>query len=155
MPPSVTTPAPTVALVGYTNAGKSTLMNALTRAGVLVEDRLFATLDPTVRRLRLPDGLTVLLADTVGFIYKLPHQLVQAFKSTLEDVRTADILLHVVDLANPLFEEQVRVIEKVLDEIGAGELPTLLVPNKTDRMSILPTAQFKDKDVLEFVRSRH
>jgi GTP-binding protein HflX len=141
-------PFPTVALVGYTNAGKSTLMNTLTRAGVFVEDKLFATLDPTTRALRLPSGDKVMLVDTVGFIHKIPHSLIEAFKSTLEEVSRADLLLHLVDLANPLFEEQVRVIEKVLDEIGAGELPTLLVPNKTDRMSMLPMAQFKAKDVL-------
>ena len=128
------TPAPTVALVGYTNAGKSTLMNALTRAGVLVENRLFATLDPTVRRLRLPDGLTVLLADTVGFIYKLPHQLVQAFKSTLEHVRTADILLHVVDASHPACQEHMRVTDEVLAEIGAGDVPRIIVLNKIDRV---------------------
>jgi GTP-binding protein HflX len=125
-------PTPTVALVGYTNAGKSTLMNALTRAGVLVEDRLFATLDPTVRRLRLPQGLTVLLGDTVGFIHKLPHQLVEAFKSTLEQVRTADLLVHVVDGSHPAWAEQVRVTETVLTEIGAGDVPSLLVLNKSD-----------------------
>ncbi len=126
------TPTPTVALVGSTNAGKSTLRNALTRAGVRVEDRLFATLDPTVRRLRLPEGLTVLLADTVGFIHKLPHQLVQAFKSTLEQVRTADLLLHVVDASHPAWPEHVRVTEEVLGEIGAGALPSLVVMNKAD-----------------------
>ena len=136
-------PFPTVALVGYTNAGKSTLMNTLTRAGVFVEDKLFATLDPTTRALRLPSGDKVMLVDTVGFIHKIPHSLIEAFKSTLEEVSRADLLLHLVDLANPLFEEQVRVIENVLDEIGAGELPTLLVPNKTDRISTLPMARFK------------
>ena len=123
-------------------------MNTLTRAGVFVEDKLFATLDPTTRALRLPNGDKVMLVDTVGFIHKIPHSLIEAFKSTLEEVSRADLLLHLVDLANPLFEEQIRVIEKVLDEIGAGELPTLLVPNKTDRISTLPMAQFKAKDVL-------
>jgi GTP-binding protein HflX len=127
-----TVPFPTVALVGYTNSGKSTLMNALTRAGVLVENRLFATLDPTVRRLRLPGGLTVLVADTVGFIHKLPHQLVEAFKSTLEEVRTADLLVHVVDVAHPTWAEQVQVVEEVLREIDAGERPILLALNKID-----------------------
>jgi GTP-binding protein HflX len=127
-------PVPTVALVGYTNAGKSTLMNALTEAGVLVEDRLFATLDPTVRRLRLPGGLTVALADTVGFIHKLPHQLVEAFKSTLEQVRTADLLLHVIDVSHPTWPEQQRVVVEVLDEIGAGHVPQLCVLNKRDRL---------------------
>jgi GTP-binding protein HflX len=125
-------PFPTVALVGYTNSGKSTLMNTLTRAGVLVEDKLFATLDPTVRKLRLPDGLTVLLADTVGFIHKLPHQLVEAFKSTLEEVRAADLLVHVVDVAQPTWPEQVQVVEEVLAEIGAGDRPVLLALNKVD-----------------------
>ena len=125
-------PTPTVALVGYTNAGKSTLMNALTRAGVLVEDRLFATLDPTVRRVRLPEGLTIVLADTVGFIHKLPHQLVEAFKGTLEQVRTADLLLHVVDASHAMWREQVRVTEEVLAAIGAGELPAITVMNKAD-----------------------
>jgi GTP-binding protein HflX len=125
-------PCPTVALVGYTNAGKSTLMNALTHAGVLVENRLFATLDPTVRRLRLPGGLVVLLADTVGFIHKLPHQLVEAFKSTLEQVVGADLLLHVVDVSHPAWPEQAAVVEGVLDEIGAGERPVLRVLNKID-----------------------
>jgi GTP-binding protein HflX len=125
-------PTPVVALVGYTNAGKSTLMNALTKAGVLVEDKLFATLDPTVRRLRLPDGQTVLLADTVGFIHKLPHQLVEAFKSTLEQVRTADLLVHVIDASHPGWAEQRAVTERVLAEIGAGEVPTILAFNKCD-----------------------
>jgi GTP-binding protein HflX len=125
-------PFSTVALVGYTNAGKSTLMNMLTRAGVFVEDKLFATLDPTTRALRLPNGDKVMLVDTVGFINKIPHALVEAFKSTLEEVRSADLLLHLVDLANPLFDEQIRVIEGVLGEIGAGEIPTILVPNKID-----------------------
>ncbi|MFN8543464.1 MAG: GTPase HflX [Candidatus Binatia bacterium] len=127
-------PLPTVALVGYTNAGKSTLMNALTRAGVLAEDRLFATLDPTVRRLRLPEGQMALVADTVGFIHKLPHQLVDAFRSTLEEVRQADLLVHVVDASHPGWPEQVRVVEQVLEEIGAGERPVLLALNKTDEL---------------------
>jgi GTP-binding protein HflX len=125
-------PYPIVALVGYTNAGKSTLMNELTRAGVLVENRLFATLDPTVRQLRLPLGLTVLLADTVGFIHKLPHQLVEAFKSTLEEVRSADLLVHVIDVAHPTWAEQARVVEEVLGEIGAGERPVVRALNKVD-----------------------
>ena len=131
-------PHPTVALVGYTNAGKSTLMNALTRAGVLVEDRLFATLDPTVRRLRLPSGQTVLVADTVGFIHKLPHQLVEAFHSTLEEVRQAALLVHVVDASQPGWPEQVRIVEDVLAEIGAGEHPVVLALNKIDRIPEAP-----------------
>ena len=127
-----TVPFPTVALVGYTNAGKSTLMNALTHAGVLVEDRLFATLDPTVRKLRLPHGQLVLLADTVGFIHKLPHQLVDAFKSTLEEVRSADLLVHVIDASNASWPEHARVVDDVLAEIGADGRPVLRVLNKID-----------------------
>lgn len=142
-------PFPTVALVGYTNAGKSTLMNALTRAGVFVEDKLFATLDPTTRALRLPTGDKVMLVDTVGFIHKIPHSLIDAFKSTLEEVSRADLLLHLVDVSNPLFEEHIQVIEKVLDEIGAGELPTLLVPNKIDQISDLPISQLKSRGALD------
>ena len=133
-----TVPFPTLALVGYTNSGKSTLMNTLTRAGVLVEDRLFATLDPTIRKLRLPEGLTVLVADTVGFIHKLPHQLVEAFKGTLEEVRAADLLIHVVDVAHPAWAEQVRVVEDVLGEIGAGERPVVLALNKIDLLGSQP-----------------
>ncbi len=125
-------PLPTVALVGYTNAGKSTLMNALTQAGVLVEDKLFATLDPTVRRLRLPQGQVVLLSDTVGFIHKLPHQLIEAFKSTLEEVRTADLLVHVIDAAHPGWPEQARVVERVLADIGARDRPVIRALNKMD-----------------------
>jgi len=131
-------PFATVALVGYTNAGKSTLMNALTRAGVLVEDKLFATLDPTIRSLRLPTGDKVMLVDTVGFINKIPHSLIDAFKSTLEEVKSADLLLHVVDMATPLFAEQIEVIEGVLQEIGAGDIPSILVPNKIDMMDSVP-----------------
>ncbi len=128
-------PFPCVALVGYTNAGKSTLMNTLTHAGVLVEDKLFATLDPTSRRLDLPGGQSVMLIDTVGFINKLPHQLVDAFKSTLEEVRTADLLLHVVDATHPRWAEQQAVVERVLEEIGAGEKPVMTVFNKLDRLA--------------------
>jgi GTP-binding protein HflX len=126
-------PFPCVALVGYTNSGKSTLMNAITGAGVLVEDRLFATLDPTVRRFRLPGGETAMLIDTVGFINKLPHELVEAFKSSLEEVRTADLLLHVVDASNPCAAEQFRTVTGVLREIAADGKPTIVVLNKLDR----------------------
>jgi GTP-binding protein HflX len=122
----------TVALVGYTNAGKSSLLNALTHAGVLVEDKLFATLDPRVRRLKLPSGQKVLLADTVGFVSKLPHGLVAAFRATLEQVTEADLLLLVIDAAHPAMEEQIDAVYKVLDEIGALELPLIKVYNKMD-----------------------
>lgn len=141
-------PFATVALVGYTNAGKSTLMNTLTRAGVFVEDKLFATLDPTTRALRLPSGDTIMLIDTVGFINKIPHSLIEAFKSTLEEVCRADLLLHLVDMSNPLYEEQIGVIENVLGEIGAAEIPTLLVPNKVDVAPELPVRQLKTEAVL-------
>ena len=121
-----------VALVGYTNAGKSTLLNRLTEAGVVVEDRLFSTLDPTTRRLELPGGEVVLLADTVGFVRKLPHQLVEAFRSTLEEVAEADLLLHVVDGAAASPEGQIDAVRGVLDEISAGSVPELVVFNKAD-----------------------
>jgi GTP-binding protein HflX len=121
-----------VALVGYTNSGKSTLMNRLTAAGVLVEDKLFATLDPIVRRLNLPSGAVALLIDTVGFINKLPHGFVDAFKSTLEEVRTAELLLHVVDASSEHAVEQTRVVEQVLGELGAGKTPRITVLNKID-----------------------
>ena len=124
---------PTVAVVGYTNAGKSTLLNRLTDAGVLVEDRLFATLDATTRRLELPGGRNVLLTDTVGFVQKLPHQLVEAFKSTLEVVAEADLLLHVVDASAFDPDAQIGAVRSVLVEIGAGDVPELLVWNKADR----------------------
>ncbi len=124
---------PTVAVVGYTNAGKSTLLNRLTDAGVLVEDRLFATLDATTRRLELPGGRNVLLTDTVGFVQKLPHQLVEAFKSTLEVVAEADLLLHVVDASAVDPDAQIEAVRSVLVEIGAGDVPELLVWNKADR----------------------
>jgi len=125
-------PYPTVALVGYTNSGKSTLMNRLTAAGVLAEDKLFATLDPTVRLLPLPEGGEVLLVDTVGFIHKLPHGFVDAFKSTLEEVGNAALLLHVVDGRHPQAAEHMRVVERVLEEIGAGAVPRVTVFNKMD-----------------------
>jgi GTPase len=125
-------PYPTVALVGYTNSGKSTLMNALTAANVETADRPFSTLDPTIRRLRLPGKVTVMLADTVGFIHRLPHMLVEAFKATLEEVRTADLLLHVVDASAPLAAERMEIVDRVLEEIGAGATPRVAVMNKTD-----------------------
>jgi len=122
-------------LVGYTNAGKSTLLNTLTGAGVLAENRLFATLDPTTRRLRLPANQNVLLTDTVGFIRKLPHGLVEAFKATLEEVVQADLLLHVVDVSHPLAGEQIKSVDAVLKEIGAEGKPTLMVFNKIDQLN--------------------
>jgi GTP-binding protein HflX len=130
-----------VALVGYTNAGKSTLMNALTGAGVLVADQLFATLDPTVRRLRLPGGRTATLSDTVGFVRKLPHDLVEAFRSTLEEVALASLILHVADASAEDVEEQVAAVRDVLAEIGAGGIPEVLVLNKMDLLSDVDRAR--------------
>jgi GTP-binding protein HflX len=125
---------PLASIVGYTNAGKSTLLNALTGAEVLAEDKLFATLDPTTRRLKLPTNQNVLLTDTVGFIKKLPHGLVEAFKATLEEVVQADLLLHVVDISHPQVEEQIAAVNSVLAEIGAGEKPVLMIFNKMDKL---------------------
>jgi GTPase len=130
---------PLASIVGYTNAGKSTLLNALTGADVMAKDILFATLDPTTRRLRLPTNQNVLLTDTVGFIRKLPHGLVEAFKATLEEVVRADLLLHVVDISHPQAEEQIAAVNAVLAEIGAGEKSTLMVFNKMDRLNMSGT----------------
>jgi GTP-binding protein HflX len=127
-------------IVGYTNAGKSTLLNALTGAEVLAENKLFATLDPTTRRLRLPTNQNVLLTDTVGFIRKLPHGLVEAFKATLEEVVQADLLLHVVDVSHPQVDQQIRSVDTVLEEIGADGKPTLMVFNKVDQLNGNQTA---------------
>lgn len=123
---------PRAAVVGYTNAGKSSLLNALTRASVLVEDKLFATLDPTTRRLGLSKGGSLLLTDTVGFVRNLPHGLVEAFKATLEEAAAADLLVHVVDASDPEAELHMKTTDKVLAEIGAGEVPRILAVNKVD-----------------------
>lgn len=123
---------PVVALVGYTNAGKSTLMRALSGADVLAEDKLFATLDPVTRRLRLPSGEVVLLTDTVGFIQKLPTDLVAAFRATLEELSEADLLLHVIDISHVNAFEQTQSVDKILQDLGVGERPTLLALNKVD-----------------------
>ncbi len=130
---------PVVALVGYTNAGKSSLLNALTDAGIPANDRLFDTLDTTTRHLRLPDTQEVLLSDTVGFIRKLPTQLVEAFKATLEELRYADVLLHVIDLSNPEWESQAEIVDSLIRELGAENTPCVRVFNKCDRyFGILP-----------------
>jgi GTP-binding protein HflX len=128
-------PVPTIALVGYTNAGKSTLFNALTGASTFVADQLFATLDPTVRRVELAQAGEVVLADTVGFVRALPHELVAAFRSTLQEAREADLLLHVVDASDPLRAERILQVREVIAGIGAGEVPELLVFNKVDLLA--------------------
>jgi len=132
-----------VALVGYTNAGKSTVMNLLSKSKVFAEDKLFATLDTTVRKV-VVENLPFLLSDTVGFIRKLPTRLVESFKSTLDEVREADILMHVVDISHPNYEEQIEVVEETLRELGTGETPTMLVFNKTDAHTFIE----KEKDDL-------
>lgn len=136
---------PLASIVGYTNAGKSTLLNRLTGAAVLAEDKLFATLDPTTRRLRLPTNQNVLLTDTVGFIKKLPHGLVEAFKATLEEVVQADLLVHVVDISHPLAQEQIDSVNAVLLEIGAADKPVLMVFNKVDQLSGGISAVMREK----------
>lgn len=138
---------PLASIVGYTNAGKSTLLNALTGANVRAEDRLFATLDPTTRRLRLPTNQNVLLSDTVGFIRKLPHRLVEAFKATLEEVVQADLLLHVVDVSHRHAEQQITAVNSVLAELGAESKPTLMVFNKIDKLD--------NPETLKTFMSRH
>ena len=132
-----------VALVGYTNVGKSTLMNLLAKSDVFAENKLFATLDTTVRKVII-DNLPFLLSDTVGFIRKLPTDLVESFKSTLDEVREADLLLHVVDISHPDFEEQIAVVDKTLADIGAGGKPTIIVFNKVDAYTFVK----KDDDDL-------
>lgn len=130
-----------ISLVGYTNVGKSTLMNLLAKSEVFAENKLFATLDTTVRKVVI-ENVPFLLSDTVGFIRKLPHQLVESFKSTLDEVREADILMHVVDISHPNFEEQIKVVKQTLQEIGAGEKPTFMVFNKIDAYKYVEQDEF-------------
>src|SRR5699024_8951958 len=137
---------PAVAIARYTNAGKSSLLNRLTHAGVLVQDALFATLDPTSRRSRTADGRLYTLTDTVGFVRHLPHQLVESFRSTLEEVADADLILHVVDGSHPDPEEQIRAVHEVLADIDATDVPELVVINKVDAA---------DPDTLKVLRSNH
>jgi GTPase len=134
------------ALVGYTNVGKSTLLNLLAGSDVFVENRLFATLDPTTRLVPLNSAVSILMTDTVGFIRKLPHHLVASFKSTLEEITEADILLHIVDISSPYFDDQISVVQETLEDLGAGDTPTVVVFNKIDMLqdrSILPTLSEK------------
>lgn len=140
-----------IALVGYTNAGKSTLLNALTDANVFAEDKLFATLDPTSRALELLDGRKILLVDTVGFIRKLPHHLVEAFKSTLEEAVVADVLLHVVDSSNPEYKNQMTVVGEVLKDIGADQKPEIIVYNKCDKTDVSEI----NSDNAVFISAKH
>lgn len=134
-------PLPLIVLVGYTNAGKSTLLNAISDAGVLAEDKLFATLDPVVRQVTLPGGTQALVSDTVGFINKLPHDLVEAFKSTLDEVVRADLILHVVDASSPYYDSQMAVVEDVIAGLGAAETPRINVYNKLDKLAAQPAAK--------------
>ncbi len=142
---------PVVSLIGYTNTGKSTLLNALTGANVLAEDKLFATLDPTTRKVRLPNNQNILLSDTVGFLRKLPHGLVESFKATLEEVAEADMLLHVVDVSHPQAHDQIKAVEVVLEEIGATGKPTVLALNKRDK--IAPDSPTLEKFLREHPRA--
>ena len=147
-------PIPTVSLVGYTNAGKSTLFNRLTGAGVYVADQLFATLDPTMRHVSLAGNAEAILADTVGFIRHLPHQLVEAFKSTLEEVAEADLLLHVVDGSSPERREQIEQVQKVLQEIEADHIPQITVFNKIDLTGESPRLERDETGRVTRVSSR-
>ncbi len=124
---------PVLSLVGYTNAGKSTLLNTLTSSNITAEDKLFATLDPTSRRLRFPRDMEVIVTDTVGFIRHLPAELLQAFAATLEELQEADLLVHVIDLSNPCFREQIQVVDDLLRELELADIPCLKVFNKIDR----------------------
>jgi GTP-binding protein HflX len=145
-----------VALIGYTNAGKSTLFNRLTQAGAVAEDKLFATLDPLTRRIMLPGGQEVLLSDTVGFIAKLPTDLVAAFRATLEELAAADLLIHVVDVSSERASERAEIVQGVLEELGVGEKPMLMVLNKADLLAAsaedlertLPEARVADSVVV-------
>jgi GTP-binding protein HflX len=141
---------PIVSIVGYTNAGKSTLLNTLTRSAVFTENLLFATLDTSTRRLRFPREREVIITDTVGFIRSLPKSLMGAFKATLEELQDADLLLHLVDCANPRFEEQISQVEQILAELDLAEKPRLLVFNKADQLP-----EMKQKDPLAFMKVKH
>jgi GTP-binding protein HflX len=144
-----------VALVGYTNAGKSSILRALSGAELFVEDRLFATLDPATRSAELPGGARALVTDTVGFIRKLPHHLVASFRATLEEVTEADVVLHVIDASHPGWEEHKGVVEEVLADLGVGERPTILLFNKIDRMTHEEEATFREQIAARFPEPAH
>ena len=131
---------PVISIVGYTNAGKSTLLNSLTRSHVAVEDRLFETLDPSSRRLRFPREREVIITDTVGFIRDLPEDLMDAFAATLEELHDADLLLHIVDASSPRMEDQIKTVEEILRKLELDRIPVILVLNKTDRLDPVQTA---------------
>ena len=133
---------PVISIVGYTNAGKSTLLNTLTKSNVLAESRLFATLDPSSRRLRFPKDMEVIITDTVGFIRNLPKELMVAFRATLEELESADLLLHVIDTSNPRFEEQIKSVEKILEDLNLRNVPTVYVLNKQDLVPEEEVAQY-------------
>ncbi|KAJ9567597.1 hypothetical protein OSB04_003563 [Centaurea solstitialis] len=144
-------PVPVVSLVGYTNAGKSTLLNQLTGANVLAEDRLFATLDPTTRRVQMKNGKEFLLTDTVGFIQKLPTTLVAAFRATLEEISESSLLVHVIDISHPLAEQQIDAVEKVLSELDASSIPKLMVWNKVDKAKNPEELKLKAKNLVDTI----
>ena len=144
-----------VAIVGYTNAGKSTLLNTLTDANILAEDKLFATLDPTTRNLALPSGENVLLTDTVGFIRKLPHHLIDAFRSTLEEAKYADIIVHVVDASNEQMDTQMHIVYQTLEELGVEDKPIITLFNKMDKLEFVPVLRDFKADKTLFVSAKN
>ncbi len=146
---------PVVAIVGYTNAGKSTLLNHLTLAGVLEEDKLFATLDPTSRNYTLSNGQEIIITDTVGFIKKLPHHLINAFRSTLEEAKYADIILHVVDISNPNADEQIATVYETLGRLGIQDKPVITAFNKTDKVDELPVIKDFKADETVYIAAKH
>jgi GTP-binding protein HflX len=146
---------PIIAIVGYTNAGKSTLLNSLTDAGVLEEDKLFATLDPTSRNYKLDNGQEIIITDTVGFIRKLPHHLINAFRSTLEEAKYADIILHVVDISNPNADMQIAAVYETLKGLDVGDKPVITAFNKIDKVSELPIVKDFTADVVVNISAKN
>lgn len=146
--------SPVICIVGYTNAGKSTLLNGLTQAGVLAEDKLFATLDPTTRVLKLSNGQNIMLTDTVGFISKLPHHLIQAFRSTLEEAKYSDMILHVVDASNPDMERQMHAVYETLRQLEIGDKPIITVFNKIDKLQVIPILKDLKADATVLVSAK-